>query len=212
MAIELTRVINTPIASNCFIIHDQSINNKCIVVDPGSECSRDLDQELKQRGLTPEYIILTHEHFDHVWGCNPLIERHGAKTIASACCSEAIQSSKKNHSLFYNQVGFELPAADILVEHVDYRFEWNGIGIDFFLAPGHTNGGICFVVEPYVFTGDTLLKGLKTVTKLYCGSKDKLTDTLQKIAGLSGRGLTVCPGHGDSFMLDDYDLNKAIGK
>ena len=212
MSLELVRIVNKPIPSNCFLIFDKEIGNNCLIVDPGSECSDDLEFELKRLDLIPEYIILTHEHFDHVWGCNELIEQYGAKIIASACCSEGIQSNKKNHSLFYNQVGFEIAPADVLVEDIGFRFEWNGIGLDFFIAEGHTNGGICFVVGEYLFTGDSLIKDLKTVTKLYCGSKEKLKETIRKIEELRGRDLTVCPGHEPCFLLDDYDLNKAIVK
>lgn len=212
MSLELVRIVNKPISSNCFLIFDKEIGNNCLIVDPGSECSDDLEFELKRLDLIPEYIILTHEHFDHVWGCNKLIEQYGTKIIASSCCSEGIQSNKKNHSLFYNQVGFEIAPADVLIEDIGFRFEWNGIDLDFFIAEGHTNGGICFVVGEYLFTGDSLIKDLKTVTKLYCGSKEKLKETIRKIEELRGRDLTVCPGHESCFLLDDYDLNKAIGK
>ena len=48
------------------------------------------------------------------------------------------------------------------------------------------------------------------MTKLFCGSREKLLVTINSIKEMQGRGLYVCPGHGDGFELDDYDLNKAL--
>ena len=51
---------------------------------------------------------------------------------------------------------------------------------------------------------------MRTETKLFCGTREKLLVTINSIKEMQGRGLYVCPGHGDGFELDDYDLNKAL--
>lgn len=210
MAIEIVRMINKPIASNCFLIFDLEINHNCLVVDPGSECADELNDKLLELGLYPEYILLTHEHFDHIWGCNFLIETYHSKIICSSVCSAAIQNPKRNHSLFYNQKPFKVPAADICLEEIGFEWKWNEKEFHFFMAEGHTDAGVCFRIENFLFTGDTLLKDLRTVTKLFCGSKEKLMITIDKIRELQKQGYLVCPGHGDCFELDNYDLNKAL--
>ena len=196
--------------SNCFLLYDREVNNDCLVVDPGSEYPDELEQLLKDLNLYPKYILLTHEHFDHIWGCNYLVEKYHSKIICSVLCSEAIQDAKRNHSLFYNQKAFQVPAADICIEDIGFNWNWNGWGITFFVAEGHTNAGICFEIGNSLFTGDTLLKDLRTVTKLFCGSKEKLVVTINRIKRLQGKGFYVYPGHGDGFDLDNYDLNKAL--
>ena len=210
MALEIVRIINDPVPSNCFLVFDREVDNNCLVVDPGSEDPGELEKQLRALNLYPVYILLTHEHFDHIWGCNSLIERYGSKIVCSAMCSEAIQDAKRNHSLFYQQKAFQVPAADICVEDVGFRWNWNGWKITFFIAEGHTNAGVCFEIGHCLFTGATLLKDLRTVTKLFCGSKEKLAFTISKIRNLQGKEYRVYPGHGDSFDLDDYDLNKAL--
>ena len=143
MALKVVRIINQPVTSNCFLLYDREVNNDCLVVDPGSEYPDELEQLLKDLNLYPKYILLTHEHFDHIWGCNYLVEKYHSKIICSV-------------------------------------------------------------------TGDTLLKDLRTVTKLFCGSKEKLVVTINRIKRLQGKGFYVYPGHGDGFDLDNYDLNKAL--
>lgn len=82
--------------------------------------------------------------------------------------------------------------------------------ISFYYALGHSIGGILFTIQKFLVTGDTLIKDMKTVTKLKCGSKERLHESLVLIDSMKGRGLLVCAGHGESFELDNYDLNKAL--
>ena len=60
--------------------------------------------------------------------------------------------------------------------------------------------------------GDTLIKDIRTVTKLKGGSVEKLYDSLSMIETLKGRELIIYPGHGDMYQLDGYDLKVAVRK
>lgn len=209
--ISVKQLLNNPIDSNCFVIFDKTVGGDCVIVDPGSEDNRLLYKFLDSVSLNPEFIILTHEHFDHCWGVNELRTKYPkVKLICSATCSEAIQHKKKNYSVFHQQPGFELVAADVILDVVDWVLNWNGYDIRFVPAQGHSAAGIIFYIDTYVFTGDTLIKDIKTVTKLKTASFDKLKESLSLLEGEKGRGLVVCPGHGEIFGLDDYDLSKAI--
>ena len=207
------QIINSPIPSNCFVIYDKSVGLDCIVVDPGSEDNSVLHSFLESERLIPQYVFLTHEHFDHCWGVNELrLKFPTVNLVCSAICSEAIQSIKKNYSVFYQQPGFEVSPADILTDNLPLGLDWQGHHILFISAKGHSASGILFVIDKCLFTGDSLIKNIKTVTKLKTGSKEEQQKTIVLLNDMKGKGLTVYPGHGDSFMLDDYDLWKALGK
>ena len=210
MPMEVVRLVNAPVSSNCFLLYDKRMGNGCMVVDPGFESSVQFEMELERLNLVPRYVVLTHEHFDHVWGSNYLTDRYSTPILCSSVCAERIGDPKKNLSLFYDQKGFAVHGMILAVETLDFTFDFDGLKMGFFLAPGHSDGGICMTAGSYLFTGDTLLQGLRTVTKLYCGSKEKLGHTLDKIRELQGKGYLVCPGHGECFPLDGYDLSKAL--
>lgn len=211
MMLVIHQLINNPVPSNCFVLCDKRFGRDCIVVDPGSDNNSCLYQYLEKEQLMPEYIILTHEHFDHCWGVNDFRDRYpNVKLVCSSICSNAIQSGKKNYSLFHQQPGFELKPADVVLDDINWSLSWNGYDIRFEQSQGHSAAGIIFFIGQYVFTGDTLIKDTKTVTKLKTASKEGLESSLLMLNKEKGKNLIVCPGHGEMFYLDGYDLNKAL--
>lgn len=211
MAIEIHRIINVPIDSNCYIIYDTQKSDDCVIVDPGSEKNDELINFLTHHTLSPNYIILTHEHFDHCWGVNDLRERYPKiKLICSSICSEAIQDSRATYSHYYCKPEFVIAPADILLEDVKWKVEWNNYEFDFATAKGHSTSGIFIFVENAVFTGDTLVKNVKTTTKFKTGSLSDLKQSLQNLSRYKGRGLIVYPGHSEPFELDEYNLSETL--
>ena len=209
--LSLKQIENIPISSNCFVLFDKAVGNNCVVVDPGSENNTHIYRSLENEKLRPEYIILTHEHFDHCWGVNDMRNVYpNVKLVCSQICSEAIQDKKRNYSVFHQQPGFDLKPADIVLEDVNWVMNWNENQIRFVPAQGQSAAGIIIFIDKYVFTGDTLIKDIKTVTKLKTASKERLKDCLMMLEKEKGNKLIVCPGHGEFFDLDNYDLTKAL--
>lgn len=207
--LEVKQIKNTPIDSNCFVIYDMANGSDCIVVDPGSEDNSRLYEFLKLERLNPQYILLTHEHFDHCWGVNQIVGQYNIPIVCSELCADAIKYEKRNCSVFYdNQKAFTIKSETISVEAIGNELQFCDDMIRFFNTPGHTDASISFVADKYLFTGDTLIKDEKTVTKLPTGSVEKLSETVKILAELKGLGLEVKSGHGEEFILDDYDLEK----
>lgn len=205
--LEVHSFVNSPVTSNCYVLFDRTISDECIIVDPGSKDEKELFDYLGNEGLTPKYIILTHEHFDHCWGVNQLRnEFPTVKLVCTSSCSTAIQNRKKNYSIFYQQPGFDVEAADMDLESLGWSLDWYGYKLVFHPAQGHTVSGVMFTIANYIFTGDELIKGIKTVTKLKTGSKERLKDSMMVLEGMMGNDYVVCPGHGDIFSLDDHNL------
>jgi len=209
MTCVISRIENRPIPSNSFVISKNG-DRSCVIIDPGTSDSEELITYLTDNRLEPEYILLTHEHFDHVWGVNRLKDSYSCSIVSSKICSEKIVDRKKNMSLFYDQVGFETYPADIIVDN-GITICWNDSLIEVFETPGHTDGSLCFQIENFLFTGDTIIKDLKTVVKLPTGSKGKLKNSFSLLENkMKGKQIVVYPGHGESFMFDEIMLSDLL--
>ena len=202
--------VNFPVSSNCYVLFDRDLGNECIIVDPGSRSEKDLIDYLVGESLVPKFIILTHEHFDHCWGVNELVERYHIPIICSELCAEAIKHEKRNCSVFYdNKEGFTINCETISIESKNNILFFYGYKIHFFSTLGHTDASVSFVVDKCLFTGDTLIKDEKTVTKLPTGSVEKLKVSISIYSGFLGKDFKVFPGHGECFLLNEYELNKS---
>lgn len=210
MALNVRRIINSPIDSNCYIIFDKQVSNECIIVDPGSESNEMLVSEIKTLQLKPRYIILTHEHYDHCWGVNELKNRYpNAELVCSLECSEAIRDPRRNYSHYRCNKEFVINKADILLEGIGWNIKWEGNNLIFKPSKGHSSSGIFIILGDALFSGDTLIKDVRTVTQFKTGSKEELKSSLEYLLSCKGNNYTIYPGHGETFLLDKYDLSIA---
>jgi glyoxylase-like metal-dependent hydrolase (beta-lactamase superfamily II) len=201
--------VNNPVTSNCYLFYDKGRSKDCIIIDPGSRNEDVIFDFISQEDLKPILIILTHEHFDHCWGVNQLVEEYHIPIVCSDLCASAIKNVKRNCSLFYdNKEAFTINCEVVSVESLSNVMKLGGYSIQFYHTPGHTDASISFVIGNYLLTGDTLIKDERTVTKLPTGSTDRLNESIELYEKMKGRGLLVCPGHGEMFELDGYDLPK----
>lgn len=203
--------VNSPVPSNCYVLYDKSEGGDCIIVDPGSRDEKFLIEFLIQNNLQPKFIILTHEHFDHCWGVNELVKKYNVPIVCSKQCANCIKYEKRNCSVFYdNNESFVINSPAISVEELNYVLPFAGTELRFFASPGHTDASVCLTAGRCIFTGDTLIKDLRTVTKLPTGSMVKLLETKERLLQLKGKEYIVYPGHGDIFDFDQYDIMKMI--
>jgi len=196
--ISIKTILNNPVESNCYVVSTRE-SNKCILIDPGSKDSSELIDFMKINNLIPDHIILTHEHFDHIWGVKHLKKIYDVNVMCSQICAENIVNSKKNMSAFFTPPGFKLDEPDTIIDQNCSKLFWDNYKINFYQTPGHTYGSISFTLGNYLFTGDTLIKNEKTVTKLPGGNSLELNKSLKLLISLMTNETIIMSGHGDSF-------------
>lgn len=207
--LEVVRFVNSRFTSNTYIIAHPEHENVW-VVDPG-----DTDAVfgwVKTHSKTIiSGILLTHAHFDHIYGMNEIVTRYPKCIIciANEYGKEALSNPKTNGSK-YTDEGSLIVDDKAIVRFFDETLQlWEGVQMQTFNTPGHSDDSQCFIVDGMLFTGDTLIKDVRTVTKLKGGSVEKLEKSMEMIAGLKGNGFKVMPGHGEEFELDGYDIRRS---
>lgn len=205
--LQVKRFINELMTSNCYVIYDGD-TKRCLVIDPASEKSLQEIQFIEEKGLTLDYIILTHEHTDHNWGVNSLREHFSeAKLVCSELCNKYIKKTNRAYFLFYYDdpdYRYEIAPADILIKD-DSCMDWDGHQIKFVTTPGHSYGSMCIEIEGMLFTGDTIMP-FKPYFNGRDSSEGDWVKSINKIYTMyHGDGMTH-PGHGDLFLLKDYSF------
>ncbi len=208
MNIQIKRIENTPVPSNSYIISFEG-SGKCIVIDPGAKECKELISYMDENHLKPEYIFLTHEHFDHIWGCNVLIDKYESKLICSKKCAEKIAVPQNYYNrLYYDKDEFySVSRVFDTTDSYEKGLVFNNVVFRFWNTPGHSSCSICIAFNDYLLTGDTLMNGYKPlILKRHEGSVDKFHQSVKWIFENFPKDTVVLPGHGDSFYLKDvYD-------
>lgn len=179
-------------------------------------------------------IILTHSHFDHIYGLNKLRDlKPDIIVYSSEKCSENIGNvhrnmsavantfisfykNKRNDCDIYNEENikvFVCSPAEIQFEG-DYSFEWEGEKVLLSQFFGHSNDSIIAVVDDkYMFSGDTILS-IPTVTRFAGGSTNKFwNDDIPRLKNYSSYIEMVFPGHGGVGRLCDMiEINEKLKK
>lgn len=203
--LNIIRFINSPVPSNTYLLRvGDSVS--CVVVDPGSKKETELLSYIKNNGLSIDYIILTHEHFDHYWGVNELIKNTGAKVISTRKCAENVKQPSNYFNKFYfnSEEEYDVNRVDMTIEDLGYVLKWHGVDISFMETKGHSPGSMCMSMENVLFTGDTLLLNTKPVLLKRLGSsKIDYKESVSKIFSSFSGDTLVYPGHGEQFNLID---------
>lgn len=196
---QVHRLINHPVDSNCFVL-EGDIDNRCIVIDPGTEDCQELFNFLEERKLTVQYIFLTHEHIDHIIGCKALKEHYPeAQLVCSDLCAANLNNTRYNLSRLAEQFTprNSFPEPD-LVYSDELVIKWQGMKAQFFKAMGHSPGSSHALIDNCLFVGDTYIYHYKTTTTLPGSSKQELVKTFESLMNdFNDENITVYPAHFD---------------
>ena len=164
---------------------------RAFVVDPGADADKIL-AAAEAEGAKIEWVLLTHAHFDHIGGVAEL-QRAGAQVVLHRD-DLGIVSSFKNLA-FYAGVKVEKFLPDVTVSGGE-TLDVAGVKVRVIHTPGHTAGGVCYVADDVIFTGDTLFELSYGRTDFPTGSfKELKNSVLNKLFVLPG-DYRLLPGHG----------------
>lgn len=182
---------------NCYAtICDDGI----FLVDPG-EFTKELSEFVNLNKSEIKYILLTHMHFDHIRATAKIKEICPlGKIVIHTLDADGLNNPHKNLSTYF---GFEIQniKPDIICNDDDViNLETTVIKV--MHTPGHTEGGVCYIVDDIIFTGDTLFEGSCGRTDFVGGSGAQLENSLRKLKNISG-DYKIYPGHGNPTTLNN---------
>lgn len=184
--------------TNCYFVYREG-SNDVIFFDPADKGDY-IYETLKEKGFQVQGILLTHGHFDHIWGTNKLRELSGAPIYAyeeeKVVCEDAVTNVSDQVGRPYTvipdrylQDGEEITISDMTCKVI--------------ATPGHTIGSCCYYFEDagILIAGDTLFAESVGRTDLATGSMSAIVRSIKEKLFVLPDETKVYPGHGESTTI-----------
>lgn len=184
-------------ATNCYLLYNNQ-NNHTAIIDPGEDADFITDQ-IQSLKLLPQFIILTHGHFDHCLASLELSLNYQIPVFLNQKDNFLYQKASQSAKHFTHQNYFKTPPSKSPDKTLTDSY------FQIISTPGHTPGSICLYQPPYLFTGDTLFADAVGRTDLSYSRPLDLQDSLEKIKQLPSETI-ILPGHGTSIYLSDTPI------
>ena len=183
-------IVNRIFSSVTYILSDGSSDYIWLVDCGDYDVVRTIIGEKKIAG-----VLLTHAHFDHIYGLPALLKDFPRCTIVSnGCGTDALANARLNLSLYHGTPVEVSPHHLAVLEDRQRLPLFRHSEVIAYEMPGHNPSCLSFVIDGCLFTGDALIPGEKVVTNLPGGNKDLARVSVEKIISLSV-GKQIYPGH-----------------
>jgi glyoxylase-like metal-dependent hydrolase (beta-lactamase superfamily II) len=189
-------------AANCYIVAPAP-GEECVIIDPGQDAERGIEELLARYRLKPVAVLLTHGHIDHVWSVGPVCGAKGIPAWIHPADRGLLADPASGLAL---NVGQELFGGITFTEPDDVReltdgatLKLAGVELTVGHVPGHTPGSVTFRGGAddldALFSGDLLFAGSIGRTDLPGGDHAAMLKSLGRTLTLPDETV-VLPGHG----------------
>jgi hydroxyacylglutathione hydrolase len=177
--IEIVRLELGPWKTNAYIIICLNTGNS-VLIDAPAEINTIIRN---LQGTESKYILLTHNHMDHIGALAELIS--GLKVPLAAHVLDA--------------AGLTSPP-ELLLQDGDI-ISIGKVRIEVLHTPGHTLGSLSFKIDNYLISGDTIFPGGPGRTQSPAYFRQIVKSIAEKIMVLPDDTM-IFPGHGEATILE----------
>jgi hydroxyacylglutathione hydrolase len=200
-------------AANCYIVATAP-GEQCVIIDPGQDAERGVEEILAEHRLSPAAVLLTHGHIDHVWSVAPVCDARGIPAYIHPADRALLSDPGRGFSLGIGQElfgGLQFTEPDDVKELTD-GMTLSLVGLEIIVnhAPGHTEGSATFRLPPItasgkskidrsgdvLFSGDLLFAGSIGRTDLPGGDYPTILRSLARVCLTLPDETLVLSGHG----------------
>src|SRR4030066_240504 len=191
---------------NTYLIWDES-SKETMIVDPGCYDSyeeKELEGFISSNKLVVRYLVNTHCHIDHIFGCRFVKENYKVPYYAPENDLPLIEQFDKQIEFLGMELKINPPLPDHYISE-DLKLKLGKTEPVFLFTPGHTPGEYCiyFPEDKICLTGDVLFQSSVGRADLWGGNYDTLLQSIKtKLLSLPDETV-IYSGHGDESTIGD---------
>ncbi len=183
-----------------YLLYDEKSQDALLI-----DCTCSVDEiisKIKEKKLNLKYILLTHGHFDHVYCLSKIKEKF----------PQVISFINKDDLELLNQVEtqclmagvdqIKVPCVDGLLDENTKNLKIGNTEIKVIKTPGHTKGGVCYLIDNNLFSGDTLFYETIGRCDLFGGSIKDIEKSIKEKLYVLPDNTIVYPGHGEKTTIE----------
>ena len=192
MSIEVTLVVTGPFAENSYVVHDTETRD-AVIIDPGDDPGRIL-RTVEQAGARPLAVLLTHGHNDHVGAVARILETFDVPLLCHEGDQPWLDGVEKQGRMFGLRVGKVPKPTRYVTDNEELTF--GSLQLKVIHTPGHSAGGVCYLLGRILFAGDTIFQGSVGRSDFPDGSHDQLIESIETRILPLGDDVAIYSGHG----------------
>ena len=205
-----------PWGTNCYVVATGP-GSECVVVDPGKDAAEGVAEVVRENGLKPVAVLVSHGHIDHMWCVAPVAGTYDATAYVHPqdrhLLSDPMAGMSRETTAMLLGGSYEWAEPDDVQELADAQLlELAGLTFTVDHTPGHTEGSVTFRtpygaengladVSELLFSGDLLFAGSIGRTDLPGGDHPTMLDSLRHKVLTLADDIVVLPGHGEQTSI-----------
>jgi len=192
---------------NNYILFDEETKD-AVLIDAGGDFI-ETRKALEELDANLKYILNTHAHMDHIAGDEELQRNFNIPIYMHKDDAVLIKAFKESLRMF-GLPDYEPPENVTFIED-GHIFKLGNKEIKTIHTPGHTKGGVSYLVDDMLFSGDTLFLESIGRTDLYGGNYNQLITSIREKLYVLPDETKVYPGHGASTTIaHEKDCNAYV--
>lgn len=202
-----------PFSENTYLIYTKELD--CIIIDPGCytvEEKKELTSYIKEKGLKPVSIFLTHSHIDHIFGLDYLKKRYQVPILGHPEVNSGLRSTELVAQLYGLSVELP-PSVDTFINEGE-QFTLGSHSLKVLFCPGHSPDHLVLYAEKegVAIVGDVIFKESIGRSDLPGGNFETLMESInQKLLTLPSQTI-LYPGHGPKTTIKEEITNNPFLK
>ena len=185
---------------NCYLVTHKNSSEQ-ILIDPGSRASF-IKKVIKDNGNGEiKHLLLTHAHFDHIGAVSSISKFFNVQCLIHKNDYKLLKQATM-YTLKFGAKCFEIPD-NVITFSTEYEIYLGKKKISIILTPGHTMGGVSYIFDGFIFTGDTLLYESVGRADLPGSDLVALRNSVNTILSSNSNDTLIFSGHGRHWNVSE---------